>query len=87
MSGRQDLRKKPRRHFHYNASLLTGPKEPPVPCEIFDISPIGARLQLEKECELPERFMLLLTATGDAHRRCRVVWREGLTIGVEFPAS
>jgi hypothetical protein len=85
--GRADLRKKPRRHFHYNASILTGPKDAPVQCEILDISSIGARIQLEKDCELPERFMLLLTATGDAHRRCRVVWREELTVGIEFPES
>jgi PilZ domain-containing protein len=52
---------------------------PPIACSISDISESGARLAL------PETFMLLLTANGGARRHCRVVWREGLMIGVEFP--
>ena len=41
---------------------------------------------LEKECNLPERFILLLTRSGEARRHCRLVWRDGLAAGVEFPA-
>ncbi len=45
----------------------------------------GARIVLETECELPERFILLLTRSGEARRHCRLVWRNGLAAGVEFP--
>jgi hypothetical protein len=82
-----ELRKKPRRQFHYNANLLIEGEKIPCPCAITDISDSGARLQLEAECELPERFILLLTKGGEARRHCRVVWRDGLFVGVEFPLA
>ena len=81
-----ELRRKPRRQFHYNASVLLGAKSVPQPCEIVDISATGARIVLAKECELPERFILLLTRSGEARRHCRLAWRDGLAAGVEFPA-
>jgi len=84
---RAELRKKPRRQFHYNAKIIAGKKTPSIACSISDISEIGARLVLDHDGELPETFMLLLTATGRARRYCRVVWRTGLTIGVEFPQA
>ena len=82
---RAELRRKPRRNFHYNASVLIDGTSPPRPCAIADISETGARLVLAKECELPERFILLLTRRGEARRLCRLVWRNGLSAGVEFP--
>jgi hypothetical protein len=82
---RAELRRKPRRQFHYNASVLLDGTSPPCACAIADISATGARLVLESERELPERFILLLTRNGDARRNCRVVWRNGLTVGVQFP--
>jgi hypothetical protein len=82
---RAELRKKPRRQFHYNASILTDGTSPPRTCAIADISETGARLLLESDSELPDRFLLLLSRNGDARRKCRVVWRNGLAIGVEFP--
>jgi hypothetical protein len=83
---RAELRRKPRRQFHYDARLLLDGKSSPCPCAISDISETGARIVLLGECELPERFILLLTRSGDARRHCRLVWRNGLTVGVEFPA-
>ena len=80
-----ELRKKPRRQFHYNASVLLGAKSVPQPCAIADISATGARIVLATVCELPERFILLLTRSGEARRHCRLVWRNGLAAGVEFP--
>jgi hypothetical protein len=82
---RAELRKKPRRQFHYNASILIEGAKLPCPCAIVDISETGARLQLESDCELPESFILMLTRGGEARRKCRVVWRNKLELGVEFP--
>lgn len=81
-----ELRRKPRRQFHYDASILLDGTSPPCVCAIADISETGARIVLERERELPERFILLLNRGGEARRHCRVVWRKGLTVGVEFPA-
>ena len=85
MGKRAELRKKARRQFQYNASVLLDRNSSPRPCAISDISEAGARIMLESECELPERFVLLLTPSGEARRHCRLVWRDGLAAGVEFP--
>ena len=82
---RAELRKKPRRHFHYNAKILKDKDSPPCACSISDISDSGARLALENDVELPDTFVLLLTRNGDARRHCRVIWRDGLMLGVKFP--
>jgi hypothetical protein len=59
----------------------------PLACGIADISASGARLNLENDVELPAEFILLLTPNGQARRHCRVIWREGLSLGVKFPES
>jgi hypothetical protein len=84
---RAELRRKPRRQFHYSASVLLDGTSLPVACAISDISETGARIVLEAERELPERFILLLTSSGEARRHCRLVWRNGLAAGVEFPTQ
>jgi hypothetical protein len=85
MAARSELRRKPRRNFHYNASVLLDGTSPPQPCAISDISETGARITLKHECELPERFILLLTRGGEARRHCRLIWHNGLSVGVAFP--
>jgi hypothetical protein len=82
---RPELRKQSRRLFHYNTRIVTDQKTPPITCSITDISEIGARLVIEAKAEVPDTFILLLTANGEARRQCRVVWRDGTDIGVEFP--
>lgn len=82
---RAELRKKPRRAFHYNARIVTGGELPSIACSIADISEFGARLALKSEAALPDEFVLLLTPKGVPRRNCRVVWRDGLALGVEFP--
>jgi hypothetical protein len=84
---RAELRKHPRRQFHYSAQIFTDPKAPALTCMIADISQSGARLVLENDKQLPDRFMLLLSSNGGARRRCRVVWRTAETVGVEFSSD
>ena len=55
-------------------------------CMMFDVSQTGARLCIEGSFEgldLKE-FFLLLSSTGLAYRRCRMVRVAGDQIGVEF---
>lgn len=55
-------------------------------CMMFDISQTGARLSVEGSTDgldLKE-FFLLLSSTGLAYRRCRMVRLAGDQIGVEF---
>lgn len=50
---------------------------------ITDISERGARLY--SEVDMPETFTLSMTGEGEHMRReCRVVWRLGGELGVEF---
>ena len=55
-----ELRKKSRRQFQYAARFFTRKDEPLRPCTIRDISNTGARLVLESDQELPDKFILLL---------------------------
>jgi hypothetical protein len=84
---RAELRKKPRRQFHYNARILVDKDSPLIGCLISDISETGARIALEDDQTLPDTFMLLLTPSGGARRHCRVIWRDGLNVGVKFPEN
>ena len=55
-------------------------------CVMFNVSHTGARLHIEGSFEgldLKE-FFLLLSSTGLAYRRCRMVRVAGDQIGVEF---
>ena len=81
---RAELRKKPRRPFHYAAKILVDGTTPPQKCTIADVSQTGARIVLEADNELPDRFVLVFARDGTPRRRCRVVWRNGTTVGVEF---
>ena len=42
------------------------------------------RIPLALDAKLPSEFVLLLSAEGDARRRCRTLWRGGLELSVEF---
>jgi hypothetical protein len=81
---RKDLRKNVRRPFNYAVVILVDEKGSRRSCQISDISESGARLVLDADGDLPDRFVLLLTANGDAQRRCRVVWRRESDVGVAF---
>ncbi len=81
---RNDKRKNARRPFDYSARILVDKKGSRRACQIFDISESGARLILDRDHDLPDRFVLLLTVNGDARRQCRVVWRKELNVGVAF---
>ncbi len=82
--GRAEMRRKPRRAFQYTARILADAAAPPRPCAISDISDSGARIILNSEADLPQQFVLLLTKEGRARRKCRVIWRTGSVVGVEF---
>jgi len=58
-------------------------------CVMFDASQTGARLRIEGSFEGLElkEFFLLLSSTGLAFRRCRLVRVAGDQIGVRFLAQ
>jgi len=77
-----------RRHRRYTinriAKLQADAYTLPRDCMITDISDNGARLFADG-IEVPDRFHLLVSSEQRGVRRqCRVVWRLGGEIGVEF---
>ena len=78
-----DKRKAPRRHLRYTAWISLGPKKLQG-CVVADISDFGARLRVENGKTVPDHFVLLLSASGKPKRKCRVIWRKGAEIGLEF---
>jgi hypothetical protein len=74
----EERRARPRRKVSY-------------PCWVADlkgklrnISEQGAMLEIDGA---PDQFMLFLTMDRDRKRPCRVIWREGLQVGVIFDHS
>jgi PilZ domain-containing protein len=63
------------------AKIFVGPKAPVIECILVDYSAGGACLQLPKFIQLPDRFEILY---GTTRKRCRVVWKRALRIGVAF---
>jgi PilZ domain len=55
-------------------------------CHIVDVSPTGARLMVDGDIEALQltEFFLVLSRTGQAHRRCKLIWVKGDNMGVSF---
>lgn len=65
------------------AKIQTGTGSLPRDCWISDVSDGGVRLHAEG-FEVPDEFVLLLSASAGGRRECRVVWRLGHEVGAEF---
>jgi hypothetical protein len=48
------------------------------------ITNTGAKIRTEGDLAPPPEFVLFLSAEGKTRRNCRVVWRDGASLGVEF---
>jgi len=63
------------------AKIVTALKAPVIECMVVDYSAGGACLQLLKYADLPDRFDMLY---GTTKKRCRVLWKRALRVGVAF---
>lgn len=54
-----------------------------VDCTVRNLSTSGALLLVRSLAGIPEKFDLVLETTGE-HHLCRVAWRGGDRLGVEF---
>jgi hypothetical protein len=78
-----ERRKIARQVINRVAKFSTDDGSLPRSCMITDISESGARLY--SETDMPQKFTLQVSSDGgDARRDCRVVWRLGRELGVEF---
>lgn len=53
-------------------------------CVLCDISETGARVALLSSDAVPEQFTLLMGTQGAAPRNCKVAWRRGDELGLQF---
>lgn len=63
------------------AKITKAPKLRPIACTLVDYSAGGACLELFPMVALPDRLELLY---GNVKKKCRIVWRRGIRIGVAF---
>ena len=78
-----EQRKHPRHLMLESAKIFVDRRSAPIGCSIFDISEGGACILLPPSTDLPGCFELAIANIGALHQ-CRVVWRQGYEIGVEF---
>jgi hypothetical protein len=61
--------------------IILGPKLPVLTCRVVDYSAGGTCLEIHGLGPIPDRFEFLY---GTVRKKCRVVWRRGVRIGVVF---
>jgi len=78
-----DRREAPRVDVDGRYSMRIDPRDgrEPIDCTLVDFSVTGARLQLPEDVPLPEQVHVLI---GDVSHNCRIAWRKGVTVGVDF---
>ena len=73
-----------RKSLKYPARLDARDGKPPRECMLSDVSESGARVVVKQPNEIPDRVTLLIGSEGVAPRDCKVVWRDGAALGLEF---
>jgi len=53
-------------------------------CTLRNVSVGGAQLELQRETEIPETFLLALSHDGHVQRQCHRVWQFATVVGVKF---
>jgi hypothetical protein len=76
----------PRQAINRVAKFQSGVGSLPRDCFITDVSERGARLYADG-VEIPDQFVLSMTGEAAIRKECRVVWRLGGELGVEFVDS
>jgi hypothetical protein len=75
------MRREHREEKSQRAWLEAGDGGALVTCTLIDISPSGAKLEIDANERIPETFGLRLTRYGQ-RLSCRTVWRTSNMIGV-----
>jgi len=88
----KDRRKSLRRTFTQPAGLFHTDGKRICACTMRDISETGARLKLREAStasrrQLPARFILAISKSGNVFRRCELVWHKKDEVGVRFASS
>ena len=80
----RERRRHVRREVITTAWLRFADSTVPHVCVLSDVSERGARLSVTDMDVVPTEFTLLLERNAPSGTSCRVVWRSGDQIGLEF---
>jgi hypothetical protein len=58
-----------------------------IRCQVRDISEMGACLEFQSPAFLAQNFELVFDDPDWTPRPCRIAWRDGLRMGVEFETA
>jgi hypothetical protein len=88
----EERRKSLRKSFQLPANLLHPDGKPICGCTLRDISETGARLRVgefgdKTNSQLPPKFILAISKSGNVFRRCELVWHNKNEIGVRFASG
>jgi hypothetical protein len=80
----KDARSDPRTKVRRCGWLSRAKGEQVRECVVWDESRTGARLVVEEPGAIPDTFYIYMSLDFTSRRHCRVIWRAGKQIGVEF---
>jgi hypothetical protein len=78
-----DARKSERRASSAPGTVYVYDGSTSIPCQLVDISSGGAGL-LFADCPTIPQVFVLTVPSEKLHRRCGIVWRRGIRVGVQF---
>jgi hypothetical protein len=81
-----EKRKSKRRQIGQRAWIDLGLGSRVFQCLVKDMSDTGARLAFAVPGQPPDEFVLQFAPDGSVGRRCQVVWRSRMEVGVKFLA-
>jgi hypothetical protein len=82
---RPKVQREPRRQMNGRpARLMLDDGTTELECSVLDVAPGGARIIIDAEMDVGDRFALALVASHNKRQRCEVVWRRDRTVGVKF---
>jgi hypothetical protein len=81
-----EKRKNSRKHFERRAWIDLGDGKLAFGCVLANLSSTGAKITIPPGKELPDEFVLRLSADGRVARKCRVAWKSAGEAGVAFTA-
>ncbi len=79
-----EQRKRNPARLYYPGQIVMGDGLPNRSCILRDISTGGGRISAEVIHDVPDKFVLLLSADGRVARLCETQWRFDNQIGVRF---
>jgi hypothetical protein len=76
-------RRKLSRHRTLKAGSITFNRASAIDCNVRNLSPAGALLEVASQIGIPEEFVLVIESDHARHP-CRVIWRTATRLGVAF---